>query len=303
MAWTMRLTVGVCTWNRAALLRQTLEQMTKLAIPSEVDWELLIVNNNCTDATDEVIARYSKVLPIRRLFESKPGKSNALNLAVRETRGEYILWTDDDVLVDEGWLVEYCRAFTQWPDAAVFGGPVEPWFPNTPPRWLQQAWPRVAHAYAARNFGDQPVRFTEHLVPFGVNFAVRACVQSRYPYDPRLGPRPNSSLRGEETTCIRRILADGAEGWWVPAARLRHFIPEERQTKRYLRRYYFGYGQYLARESPRARGRKLFGKPRWVWKQAVVAELRYRLYRPLRPPEVWIEDLKRASICWGRIVG
>ena len=47
----MRITVAICTWNRCELLRQTLEQMTKLVIPPRVVWELLVVNNNCTDDT------------------------------------------------------------------------------------------------------------------------------------------------------------------------------------------------------------------------------------------------------------
>ena len=72
----MKVTVAICTWNRASLLDQTLTQMHQLRVPSNVEWELLIVNNNCTDDTDAVIARHHGVLPLRRLFESKPGLSN-----------------------------------------------------------------------------------------------------------------------------------------------------------------------------------------------------------------------------------
>jgi len=35
------------------------------------------------------------------------------------------VWTDDHVLVDPQWVAAYCRAFERWPDAAVFGGPIE----------------------------------------------------------------------------------------------------------------------------------------------------------------------------------
>src|SRR5213593_3681732 len=119
----MDLTVAICTWNRWRLLHQALEQMTKLVIPHDVEWELLVVNNNCTDATDRVIEEFASRLPLRRLFEPKPGLSNARNAAVREARGEYILWTDDDTQVDEHWVATYVRAFQQWPNAAFFGGP------------------------------------------------------------------------------------------------------------------------------------------------------------------------------------
>jgi glucosyl-dolichyl phosphate glucuronosyltransferase len=127
------VTVAICTWNRDHLLRQTLEEMTRLAVPAGLVWELLVVNNNCTDDTDGVIAAFAKRLPIRRLFESQPGLSHARNRAIAEAAGDYVVWTDDDVLVSPEWLAAYARAFARRPDAAVFGGPVAPWFPTTPP--------------------------------------------------------------------------------------------------------------------------------------------------------------------------
>lgn len=299
----MRITVAICTWNRAKLLDQTLAEMHKLVIPAGVGWDLLVVNNNCTDNTDKVIARHVPHLPIRRLFEPKPGKSHALNLATREARGEYILWTDDDVLVDEKWMVEYCQAFSCWPDAAIFGGPVDPWFDGVSPEWLRRVWFRVANAYAMRDFGEEPIRFTQNIVPFGVNLAVRREDQQGYFYDPSLGPRPNSALRGEETSLVRRMLAEGAEGWWVPKACVRHFIPKERQTTSYLGSYFFGQGQVHAHQVADGRSVMLFGKPRWLWRQAVEAEVRYRFRRHICRPEIWIEDLITSSYSWGLVCG
>lgn len=89
----MRITVAVCTWNRARLRDQTLAAMRQLQVPAGVEWELLVVNNNCTDATDDVIERHSTHLPIRRLFEVKQGHSHARNRAVAEATGELIVWT------------------------------------------------------------------------------------------------------------------------------------------------------------------------------------------------------------------
>jgi glycosyltransferase involved in cell wall biosynthesis len=95
----MVITVAICTWNRAALLDQTLAEMRNLRVPKGVDWELLVVNNNCIDDTDEVIAKHADKLPLRGLVEPKPGHSNARNRAMREARGEDVVWTDDDVRV------------------------------------------------------------------------------------------------------------------------------------------------------------------------------------------------------------
>jgi glycosyltransferase involved in cell wall biosynthesis len=60
----MKVSVVICTWNRARLLDQTLSHLQQLSIPEGVKWELVLVNNNSTDHTDEIIERHSKVLPM-----------------------------------------------------------------------------------------------------------------------------------------------------------------------------------------------------------------------------------------------
>jgi glucosyl-dolichyl phosphate glucuronosyltransferase len=70
----MFVSVAVCTWNRASLLDRTLQQMRRLQIPAGVGWELLVVNNRCTDETDAVLAAHGNVLPIRRLYEPETAR-------------------------------------------------------------------------------------------------------------------------------------------------------------------------------------------------------------------------------------
>src|SRR5215510_7387054 len=299
----MQITIAICTWNRSNLLRKTLEQMTRLVVPQEFQWELLVVNNNSTDDTDKVISSFSFYLPIRRLFEPNPGLSNARNQALRHAKGDYILWTDDDVLVNERWLIEYWHAFRHWPEGILFGGPVEPWFAETPPQWLRQVFPQVSHAYAVRDLGTQPIPLSIQggALPFGANFAVRTEEQCQYLYDPHLGRKPQSSLVGEETALLTAMLEKGAQGWWVPTARVQHYIPQDRQTIRYLRSFFFGVGESEALKTLGDRKSHCFDQPRWMWRAAIEAEVRYRLRRFLSEPNVWIEDLKQASYWWGNL--
>lgn len=297
----MRVTVAICTWNRCELLRRTLEQMTKLIIPERIMWELLVVNNNSTDRTNAVIDSFSDRLPIRRLFESQPGQSHARNLAVLHATGEYIIWTDDDALVDENWLNEYYEAFRRWPDAALFGGPVEPWLVGSPPQWFLQVLPQVAGVYALRELGNESIPLNEQdgVIPYGVNFAVRTEEQRQYLYDPGLGLKPGSSVRGEETAVVRAILRKGISGWWIPTARVRHYIPPDRQTIPYLRSFFFGGGRADALNTERSTSSTR--KPLWMWRNAIEAEVRYRLHRLISSPTVWVEDLRMASYWWGNL--
>ena len=271
-----------------------------LEIPIGMEWELLIVNNNCNDNTDEIIGRHADRLPIRRLFEPKPGKSNALNLAAAEAKGELILWTDDDVLVDRSWLAGYAAAACQWPDAVFFGGPIEPWFDGEPPAWLSRTWVRVSFAFAVRNLGDQPVELTREL-RLRANFAIRTATQVNYRYDSAIGPRPGSSLRGEEVELIGRLFDDNLAGRWVPDAQVRHFIPKRRQTLRYIREYFIGQGEYYARLGAVPDVPMMCGRPRWLFRALLEGEATFRIGRLLFPPRVWIDGLIRSANAWGQL--
>src|SRR5262249_22427954 len=151
----MHVTVAICTWNRANLLDQTLARMRELAIPTGTRWELLLVNNNCTDATDEVIAKHADALPLRRLLETKQGLSHARNCALEHLRGELLIWTDDDVLVDPGWLAAYVDAANATPGAGYFGGPVEPWFEAEPPSDIKRHLAAIRGAFALVDYGPE----------------------------------------------------------------------------------------------------------------------------------------------------
>src|SRR5262245_9097301 len=302
----MLVTVGICTWNRAALLRNTLGALTRLILPPGLEWEVLVVNNNSADGTESVVKEFRDTLPVRCVFESAPGLSNARNRCVDHARGAYILWTDDDVIVDPGWLREYACAFRDRPTAAVFGGPVRPRFEGGIPKWLVAVWGQVQGAYGARDLGSATAPLEPNKLPFGSNYAVRQAEQRLHRYDPRLGRNRRVLLGGEELAVLGAILREGGEGWWLPSAAVDHWIPRERQTTRYLKRYYRGQGRVLALREASERGTwkpQPFGRPLWLWRQALEAELVYRRERALREPERWIDSLVRASTMWGLLAG
>jgi glycosyltransferase involved in cell wall biosynthesis len=164
------VSVVICTWNRARLLGQTLETFLRLRVPEGVTWELLVVNNNCTDGTDAVARQYADRLPLVLCHEPRPGKSNACNHAIVRARGDYLLWTDDDVVVPPDWLEENLRAFEEHQAHLVFGK-VLPWWESGPPSWYSD---RFAGMFALLDYGPKPFVVTDRAhQPYGVNMATR----------------------------------------------------------------------------------------------------------------------------------
>src|SRR6266511_1998288 len=163
----MLVSVAICTWNRARLLDLTLAELRRLRVPEGVEWELLVVNNNSPDDTAAVVARHAPHLPLRALTELRQGLSHARNAAVTAARGDLVLFTDDDVLVDPEWLAGYVAAARRWPDAAYFGGLIAPFYERRPPAWVEANLGCLFGMLVLRDFGPHPAPSAEEPHPFG----------------------------------------------------------------------------------------------------------------------------------------
>lgn len=292
----MRVTVAVCTWNRAPLLRRTLASLAAQGLPPDVALEIVVVDNGSSDETPEVLREHARGLPLRALREPAAGVSHARNRAVAEVRGEWILWLDDDTVALPGWLAGYAAAIRRHPEASFFGGATLPWTEQPPPAWIAACWDQLADVWAIRTPPDAPAPITRARLPVGANFAIRAEAQRRHAFDPRLGHSRGSLTGGEETAVVRALLAEGDSGWWVPDAQVRHWIPVERMTERHLRGVWYGNGReraLLRRGAPRSRLRLLA--------RALRAEARYRVARRSRDPARWLRALERAQGRWGEL--
>jgi glycosyltransferase involved in cell wall biosynthesis len=295
------VSVAICTRNRAASLVRTLESFTAIHVPDDLQWEVVVINNASLDDTDAVILRFQERLPLRREFEAAPGLSNARNRALKVIKGAYVIWTDDDVIVDQGFLAAYVEAFRRWPDAVVFGGKIIPVFEEPMPLWLRKCWNMIGDTFAHRDFGDEPLSLTRegNRIPFGANFAVLMTEQRSYLYNPKLGP--GTQLYGEETDVIVRMLKDGRSGYWVPHAEVRHCISRARQTKRYISAYYRKEGRRNVFELDPKKyvGPRLFGVPRWILRRMVTNYCEYLLYRFIASPLVWMSHFKKYAVSRG----
>lgn len=298
----MRLTVAICTRNRGASLARTLASLAAVNPLRAATLEVVVVDNHSTDDTAAVIRRFTDRLPIHYVWEPEPGLSNARNTAVEVARGEFVLWTDDDVLVQHEWLRGYEDAIAMHPDASFFGGPIEASFEGGKPAWIAATWSRIASAYAERELGSEPFRLDAHTLPFGANMAVRHRELQSVRFDHRLGRKPDRHWRvGEETALFNTLLAQGLEGWWVPVSRVHHVIPSRRQTRRYLRHYFSGVGRTQAFLTPSSDQHGLLGRPRSLWRKWLGCNLRYRWFLLTSGPTRWVPCLVEESLLAGHL--
>jgi glycosyltransferase involved in cell wall biosynthesis len=226
-------TVALCTHDHADRLVRTLADLRKLRQPQS-PWELLFVDNACSDGTSDLLAReqWPAGWQVRVVREEKLGLSNARNCALREARGEYVIFIDDDETPDPDWLCAFERLILdRGPDA--FGGRIEVMFEGERPAWLTD---ELLGFLGELNRADGVVELTEPGTSFhGGNFGVRRTVcEAVGAFDPDLGRKGADNTGGEEVDFYRRLRAGGFKAWWTPEAVIYHRI----QTGK-LRRAYF----------------------------------------------------------------
>jgi len=243
----MHISVIICTWNRCRLLRRTLESVCALTIPTNHLWEVIVVNNNCTDATDAVLAEFATRLPLRRVFEPGLGVSRARNTAAKAAAGDLLLYTDDDVRLAPHWLSAYAEAAEMWPNAWYFGGPITPWFASRPPLWARAPYGFVDGMLVQLDLGPLSRGFQTEEYPFGPNMAFRRGVFERAWFIEYVGRKGTEQIRDSEISLVHKLKQLGLPGMWVPRAQVEHFVPQSRATLKYLWSYCFGKGRAAVR--------------------------------------------------------
>lgn len=295
------ITIAVCTWNRARLVEQTLQSLTRLQIPTDLEWEVVVVNNNSPDGTAAVLDSFLPRLPLRHFLETNQGIAYARNRAALEARGNVVLWTDDDVRVRPNWLAGYADAFATHPECGFFGGPVELSFEGVPPNWLLEGLDSIGGALGqVRVPGDTWIGDGAQL-PFNCNMAVRREYHLAMPYDTRYGRKATSLMSGEETVFLRELLRQGVRGRWLPEVGVLHTVPIERQSVVHLRKALTGVGRELGLRSPTRSRLEFLGIPLWLWREALTFEARFRWRKLASSSSDWHSDLAGAAISWGRI--
>lgn len=276
MTWS----VVICTRDRADLLRDALDSLRGLGDPG-VPYEVVVVDNGSHDRTPEVVeaAAAASPVPLRYLHEARGGLSAARNTGIREARGESIAFIDDDVRVDPGWLAAFARAFERYP-ADFLGGRVLPRWGAPRPTWLPDARTRgeIWGAIALFDYGDEARPLAK---PLGANMAFRrATIAAMGGFREDLG-RDGASLKGQEVPELlaRLRTAGGRGGWYVPEAVVHHWVPPDRLTRAYFRRWFYWKGISRAAVGdrvfvggqwrPAGEVRRLAGLPRGVYRDAL----------------------------------
>ena len=221
----MFISIIVCTCNRAAGLRRTLECLDTLQLRPEWKVEVIVVDNASTDDT-AAVAKSARLrnLTVAYVFEPRKGQSNARNAGLLHSTADIILFTDDDVVPAEGWAEQMVAALESGRCEAVTGrvtlAPelMRPWL--TP---MQRWW-------LACSDDAKPHDGVRELI--GANMGFRREVLRKVPaFDPELGP--GALGFADDTLFSWQLARAGCRIEYAPAASIVHHLDASRLRRRY----------------------------------------------------------------------
>jgi GT2 family glycosyltransferase len=290
----VEVSLAICTYNRAASLDRTLASIHRALRPEGLRWEVLVIDNRSTDRTPAVAREWAGRLPLRYRHESEPGLSAARNRAIAEANGRRLIFTDDDVEVDAGWLTALHDAMRRWPDAGYLAGTILPVYQQAMPAWWTPGCESLlagvvvcfAPPFEARTLTPADPR------PMGANLAFdTAALRAVGGFRTDLGRRGASLMGGEEVAVLAEMERAGLHGVYVPEAVVYHYTPPDRLTQRALLRYFIAVGMAAVRMGNVTPSSRL-GPPRWMVPKLLKTGLAFLRDRLTRPPEQWIGRMR-----------
>lgn len=224
-----KVSVVVCTRNRAESLQNALQSLLHLATHDEFSYEIVVVNNNSTDDTSQVVQRVASAttIPVREAIETQPGVVYARNHGIANARGEWIAFFDDDQLADREWLTLLLQ-LAEDKQCLCVGGSVLLSLPKGEARALS---PICRMLLGETVNMDSIQQYTPRQTPGAGNMMVHRDVFEKIGlFDAKF------NTRGEDTDLFLRMHHAKIDAWYTPAAIVYHVIPSERLTTDYMLR-------------------------------------------------------------------
>lgn len=237
------LSVLICTYNREKYIGNLLESLAANDL-AKSEYEIVLVDNNCTDNTRgvcEAFAAARRDIRFCYCVETEQGLSAARNKAIKEAKGDILVYVDDDALVDTWYLRTVAEYMQAHPEISAVGGPIIPLYETEEPKWMTRYTKELLCGYLY--FGDKERPFPGERYPGGGNAAYRAEVfQQVGLFNTDLGRKGDGLMGSEEKDIFDKMKALGMRFMYLPKMILHHIIPQKKLERDYFERLTYQIG-------------------------------------------------------------
>ncbi len=229
------ISVIICTHNpREDYLRRVLDALKVQTLPKQ-QWELLLIDNACTEVLTKSWDLSWHELA-RHIREDDLGLTPARLRGIKESKGEVLVFVDDDNVLAPDYLTVSTRIESQWPQIGVWGGQKHPKFEIPPPDWSRPYWRMLAIVEIDKDGWSN--QGGPGAWPCGAGMCVRRSVADKYamlvqkhPLRSQLGRRGTSLMSGDDTDLVCTAYESGYGSGLFVALHLEHLIAKERLSE------------------------------------------------------------------------
>lgn len=242
----MDFSIVLPTRNRRTFLARSIASLIQQE--TDANFEVVVVDNASTDGTPDLLNDLSpRHKQLRRVEERVPGLLAARHRGVLETNGDILVFVDDDICADPGWL-DSIRDVFQDVSVAFAGGPSRPIYRCPTPAWLDSLWienedGRRCEWLSLLDLGEKKKRINPNFI-WGLNFSVRRqALIGLGGFHPDNIPRHLQRFQGDgETGLTKQALLKGVSAVYVPSISVQHEVPPGRLTYEYMKKRAFYQG-------------------------------------------------------------
>lgn len=228
---TKHASIIIPTYQRVEGLRLLLQSIARQR--QDADGIQVVVIENHAQPLEQVrqmCADFSSArVDILLLHQPEPGASNARNLGIQQSSGEWLIFLDDDEEILEGYLATAARLISGAGPMSIFGGQCVPVFEADHPKWVKPE-------YFYIGYGSKTIQLVRgRYLPGGNLILSRELLDQIGLYNPKLGHSGSRTGYGEETDLLKRAEDAGAVQNYTPELSIVHHIPNSRLNLKWLK--------------------------------------------------------------------
>ncbi len=241
----IKFSIVISTYNRERFLPGLFDSILAQTM-DRTKFEVILVNNNSTDRTEELCMNFIKEHPevqCSYYVETNQGLSYGRNRGIVESRGEYITFADDDALLTPEYAERATAYLDQRPEVAEVGGPILLQYMGRVPAW-ENPYMNSLLGYFQPSLKRYRMAKKNRRYPRGSNMTFRRSIFDKCGmFDVGLGRVGRILVGGEEKDIAFRIFDADEAIDYDPSIVVYHLVPEERTTTEFIKRQGIGTGQ------------------------------------------------------------
>ncbi|MEP2934938.1 MAG: glycosyltransferase [Gilvibacter sp.] len=239
------VSVIICCYNSEKLIEAALEALASQVVDATIDWEVIVVDNNCTDQTVQTAKAFwsstNNKQTLQVVQEPAPGLSNARLRGIDTAHYEYIIFCDDDNRFGPNYLQRAYALLDSNPLIGAAGGRSEIEADYDIPFWFNSY--RANFAVGVQHTHSGFLEERKHVWGAGMvtrKSVIQNLLKSGFTFNCSDRKGTDVTSGGDSEIC-RWLLLVGYKLWYDEDLFYTHAIPQNRLTKEYFTRLRAGF--------------------------------------------------------------